>query len=1310
MLLMRPRCSMFILLFFFIAGYSVPVHSQTNENPYQKEWDSAVILIEKGLPGSALPIVKKIYSLAKQEKKEIEIIRAIVYMIELEQNDEGYGQSNPQSIRRLEEEIQTTSFPEKALLQSLLADLYWSYLYDNFRWGYKNNPIKPFDKNDVSTWSVEQLQARIISLYFTSIKEARLLQKISLEKYDAITSISYKRLTDPSLYDFLANRVIEFFINKEDYITRPGYVFAINQKETFAPAAVFSKTKFTTKDTGSVLFHGIRLFQELLRSLNPVTNRIAFIDADIKRLNFINIYGVMPDKDMLYENALKDLIKKFPGDSTAAFASYLLADLHYNKGHPASGPVIPENKLALKKAKQICDDVIAKFPNSLAAEQCRGLIQMITKKDLSAQIEKVNIPRLPFRLSLEYKNLNKVYFRLIPESNREASGYYSRESQNFWEERKIIKPFRSWSQDIPDPGDHLDHRVELKIDALPVGTYRLLISYNEDFLYDENITASLLVEISNISYAGNDDGSVFVLDRTTGLPLPGAKVQNNVACYNFTTKAYDEYKAEEYITDENGYFKYSGRVTSCNYKVRINYGNDSLVIDNKITDRNEWLTSASIYSPTNTRAYLFTDRAIYRPGQLVYFKGLVFKKDRTGQYPSACEALRTRVTFIDANQQGIDSVILVTNEYGSYSGSFRVPENKRNGIFFIEDNGNDISLPITVEEYKRPKFTAEIRSPGGSYKLGDTIRVNGFAKALAGNSLTGATVKYNVMRFPHSTWRGKRRYGMSLSRLNENMQVAFGETKTNARGEFTINFKAIAHDIAERKYRSSWDFEITADITDLNGETKSISKIIVISFHSIQLSLDLPEKIKAGEFKEIVVNTFNSANVFEPVKLDLTITSVLPPGRIFRERLWSAPDQFVMSKEDYYKQFPLDLYTNEDEPSSWPKGKEILKDTFTTNEGFGYRLNKTLLLPGWYAVEINGTDKHGEKISARSFVRLFNDKDPYPAPIAGLEMDIIRSKAEPGEKIIYTANTSFDHIWLIRDHLTLEKDPEREIEIVNTKSKRYEITVTENDRGGKVLNWLFVKNNRVYTGSKLFVIPWTNKQLDISYETFRDKLLPGAEEKWKVKISGSKKEKVSAELLASMYDASLDLIKPHQWIEPALYRTILNMNRWQSLRSFGNESGHSSNTYKKEEVSFLPDEYSFFRFFVSDSLRQFSRIGFWSYGMSDISNPRLMRLPKPVFNNEAEAEEAMANGEVLPDTDGDGITDQFDLVQNTPEEAAEIKRKRVKQRKKDQPPATSMPVKILKRRLSFFPILLQTVREISRSFSLFPKVLRNGNS
>jgi hypothetical protein len=184
-------------------------------------------------------------------------------------------------------------------------------------------------------------------------------------------------------------------------------------------------------------------------------------------------------------------------------------------------------------------------------------------------------------------------------------------------------------------------------------------------------------------------------------------------------------------------------------------------------------------------------------------------------------------------------------------------------------------------------------------------------------------------------------------------------------------------------------------------------------------------------------------------------------------------------------------------------------------------------------------------VKAEKYVQLTNSasNEKIYEPVM---LDVIKGSAEPGEQIKYNIITGFDKIWMI--HTTTIMDQKTSTaydELSNNAPGNYVFQVQEEHRGGMATSYAFVQHNRVYSGNERFTIPWSNKDLNISYETFRDKLLPGSQEKWKVKITGNKGEKVASEMLVSMYDASLDQFKPHSWYKPNIWPGLYNTISWE---------------------------------------------------------------------------------------------------------------------------------------------------------------------
>ncbi|HTE31870.1 MAG TPA: alpha-2-macroglobulin family protein, partial [Chryseolinea sp.] len=850
-----------------------------------------------------------------------------------------------------------------------------------------------------------------------------------------------------------------------------------------------------------------------------------------------------------------------------AQAMYLRARIYYTRGISYEPFTKKETQYETKRAKELADNAYARFPNSEGGINASNLVSQILQLSLSTQVEKVNVPGQPFRSLIRYKNIKTLYYRVIKTSRAELKSTDRREYEKLWKSYTDMKPLKSWAVTLPDLQDYQLHTTEIKIDGLPNGVYLILASVDPNFSLSKNFMTKTVTYVSNISFINNNNGEYYVLNRDNGQPLANTQVQVWESVYNYQSYGYEEKKGEKYTSDKNGMFKVvKGTNSYRDLMFQFNYGNDELFTD----DNNYYNTYDSYTEVVKPQTFLFTDRAIYRPGQTVYFKGIVLKREKDAAKSSVIPNFNTRIFLKDANYQKLAELDVTTNDFGSFKGSFKLPEGLLNGQFSIWDTTTNNMVGFSVEEYKRPKFFVEVKKPKGTYKLNDSIKVTGTAKAYAGNNIDGAKVKYRVVRnVRYPFWWGWGYY-RGYPR-NAPVEITNGEMVTDAKGEFNIIFKALPDESAGKNSQPIFNYEVSADITDINGETRSSSTSVAVAYQALQLNILTVDKILVDSLKNLGITSTNLNDIFEKSKVNVTVNKVISPSKIFRERFWEMPDQFVMSKDEYYGYFPYDVYSDEDKVQTWPLGDKVYDKTDSTNENGEWLVGNGKWNAGWYKIVVTTKDKYGEDVRAEKYLQLLSGVEGGPRKgSSGVEnpvtVTVPRHTYEPSEKISYTISTGFDNVWLIHTVSKMDKSNDANYQSIGSSNPfKDEITVNENDRGGMAISYAFVQHNRVYTGNDFFGIPWDNKQLTISYSTFRDKLLPGSQEKWKVKISGSKGEKVAAEMLAGMYDASLDQFRPHSWASLNIWPSLYNSVTWT-------KNGFNSTTsqqYEKMEYSYL---------------------------------------------------------------------------------------------------------------------------------------------
>jgi uncharacterized protein YfaS (alpha-2-macroglobulin family) len=1142
-------CSLLLSLSFQITL------SQTNMNTkYDFKWRSVDAAFKKGLSKTAETEIESILKMAKAENNTEQIIKALCnYRVSLSSRDE---KSRLHDIELFTKELKNANFPLKQILHSMLGDLYWTYYQEN-RYlildrtqinAESEDAAKPLAgaQPDIETWTATDFYNTAYKYFNASLTESEKSKAYPLNKLaEILTPEKNTAHLRPTLYDFLVNRAIQYFAQHENEITKPAYAFEIDDEKAFGDVSTFMNTNFKTSDTTSQKYQVLKLYQQLLSFHLHDADPDALIDADIARILFVNQQSILSNKKELYVAALKNISSHYPNNQQATMASYYIAESYSSvQNNPQAGA-----KNTLPEAKTICLRIIESYPKSEAAYKAELLIQQIETHSLSIHTEKVILPDAPSLTKIDYRNIQQVFCKIVKLSATEYKEYtYS--YQNEYKELLARNPIKSWTSQLPDLKDFQPHSTEIKIDALPTGSYALLISENAQF-DASGYTDVALLAVSELAYLYTDDQTklgttVFVMHRATGEPLAAVNAKTWTQTYNYNKQKNELKEGPHYTTDKNGSFVITQSDPNISgYSLELYQGKDTLFLNSNIYANNRM----PAYSD-HTRTFLFTDRSIYRPGQTIYFKGIMVKT--TGNEIKKHELLRnTRasITLKDANYEDVKTIELTTNEFGSYSGTFTAPEGLLNGQFQLIAEGG--TAAIQVEEYKRPKFEISYDTIQGTYKLNETVQIRGLAKAFAGNQIDGASVQYRVVRtarFPY--YWSFYRWGQPSS---DEMEITHGTTVTKADGSFAIQFKAIPDAGIDRNTMPVFDYEIFADVTDLNGETRSGSTMVSVSYQSMMLRLELPEQADFNDFNALHIYSTNLAGTHIPASVTLTCKKLQAPLITYRSRLWPLVEINSISEADFRRDFPLDAYNDENNYLKWNEEKTLWTKTIqTTKEGLEY-LQKIANNDGWYVIEAKAKDNNGQEITDKKYIRLSTNNEPVALPGEHLLLTKIKTTAQPGETAAIAISTPYQNASLLYC-LSKAKQSDNKWVAVNG-SQHFEYPVTEEDRGGLSLSFHLVRNNRYYTQTQFIEVPYSNKELHLTLETFRDKMLPGSEQEWKLKISGNQKEKVSAELLATMYDASLDAFRPHNMNGFDFYHAIYYRTQWNTAYNFMSEQG-----------------------------------------------------------------------------------------------------------------------------------------------------------
>lgn len=1132
-------------------GISIPGTSQ-EKHPYDTLWRRVDQLSDSlDLTRTALDSVGSIYTRAREENNIPQVIKALLYRVRLEGTvEEDMGL---RTIRTLEAQTDSLSEPARSILQSLTAGAYQLY-YQQKRFEVLSRTTVQGGSDDINTWSAADFGRHIRSLFAASLKDPDLLKRTKVDAYQVVLDKGNMGNVRPTLYDLLANRAIQYFSNDEQDVTVPVYTFVLDDSAVFAPAREFSTHPFYTPDSTSHYWQALLLYQDLLRFHQDDKAPDAFIDADINRLEFARQYAVPDNKEDAYRQALDRIISGYPRQQATAQAYFLLGAFYYTPMSPYLdvSPLDSAHKSDMDKALGLFDHVIKEFPSSIWAPQARLNVAWIRRSDIHLEAERVVVPGKPFLGFVKYRNIQLVSFRLIRSDSTLESALYNLPSDDAPGQRTLAlrlgkaPVYRSWTQALPCPPGHTSHGADIKIDALPIGSYILLASVDGRFGKGPEPLAALPVHVSNIAWISAQAGNVYLVNRQTGSPISGAKIRVWDLTNLYGT----------YYSDKNGHFKVEREDHRRLQvpKLDINTGLDSLFVDDQGDYTPSILSSIGVGRSTSVSVkptfLFFSDRGIYRPGQTVYFKAIGLHKEK-GETQTRLYLPQEPIYFyLEApDGQKIDSLLLHPGQFGSTHGAFHLPENALDGRFHIVAGDAAGSAEFSVEAYKRPRFAVSFHPLTVPARLGDTIHLTGLATAFAGHEVDGATVRYTVTRTARFHYGNRRPFVPSPAAV-----ITQGSVQTGSDGTFTISFPASPYRSVQPGSDPTFDFRIQADVIDINGESHSASFILPLGFKALTLSIFVPNDglIQSDSLPTFAVLSADGSDHPHPLQTTVKIMRLRTPDHMIRPRYSSSPDQFTMDRETFHRFFPHDEYGNEADMSAWPVTEAVLTKDYQTG-GLPFSLDGKHLEPGVYRVVVTATDPSGLPLREETTIKVYDPETgqtPYPAYEWGVAL---KNQVKPGDSTRFILGTGADSLFIVTQRIHAGGlHVSHKYLFPAGKLVSLSLRPEDADYDGVSYGYAFVKDNRLFThGFQVFHAP-DKHELKIHYTTFRDRLEPGNRETWSLSIQGPGKAAADAEVLASMYDASLDQFQRSVWA-PLTQRPLFLSPRWGSA-GFSNAS------------------------------------------------------------------------------------------------------------------------------------------------------------
>jgi len=1093
-----------LFLFTFLFSFDVSAqHKYTLADFYRVD-----SLANQAKPKDALALIERINQAAKKAHNAPLLIKSVIYRMMFQ----SYLEENAfdKILVDLRTDISNAKQPEKSILQSLLAETYWNYLQQN-RWQIGSRTQVQGDiGNDIKTWSIKKLNEETIKYYLLSLKEAQILQQTKVDVLDAVLAgDKNNRNYRPTLYDLLAHRAIDVFSNTQINLTQyDDDSIDMSNAAWFGNRQDFLAMELTSDST---LFkpQALQLFKNLIRFHQNSNNFSALADVDLKRLKFIqrNFSG---DNQELYNNALSNLAEQSTQTEVYADILYEQALMHKNAQLP-----VDTSKKNLLTAVALAKKAVDGYPKSIGAQNAENLIKQIKSSELSIKIKGYIQPDKPAQLYLSYKNTDTVYIRLFkaPETQNNYEQFKNKDDfLAFFNQNKVIK---KWFVIVPKTGDYQSHTLVDKIDGLPFGNYTLIAQTvnreQKDTVYSNinfKVTAMAVINRRNI-----EKHEYFVSQLSNGAPLKNVKIQQQR--YDYNKRKYID--GELLTTDGNGYASTAETQTGMSAAL-VKFGKDELQIN--INNYNSYRNDED---EEKERVILFTDRPIYRPGQTIYYKGLCLKILNGKNKIAVNNAVD--ISFNDANGKEITTTKLMSNGYGTFQGSFTIPMGILNGRMEIETEYGRIA--VQVEEYKRPTFEVLFDKPNKHYKLNDSIKVLAKASTFSGYAVNNAKVNYKVFRRAMYDYRltytqHSAIYGSNI--YSERKQIAIGKTNTKSGGKFEITFFAKAANT-----KQNYSYEIETEVTDLNGETRTKTTTINVGQKDINLNVSTEQVIYVSNKTDSIpfwVTNLNNEPIKTNVKAEWSLLQA--PARLMNKSSFYA-ENYALSKEEFIKRFPDEDYNNELEVAKWPiKSIELKQSPIAKNGRGSLTLNQRNLKPGYYKINLIAINEQNDTIKVDKYLVIYNEA---PATIQSNiewiapEVSVIR----PTESAVFRLAGLADNSRAYYEVYYRDSIAEKVWLNLSPKQSFVKIKPKGNYEDGFAVQFTMVHQGTVYSSMQQVKIIDPKKELDIRFLTFRNKLQPGEKESWKLQISNKDGEKQMAEMVATLYDASLDDLKRMDW-------------------------------------------------------------------------------------------------------------------------------------------------------------------------------------
>lgn len=1041
-----------------LLGWGICAQAQS----YEKLWKQVEQAQKKSLPQTVVNLTGEICQKALAEKNSPQLLKA--YLCRAAFQERLTPDSLYTRLNEMEQWAATeTNETDRAILHSILASEYAGYWQNNRRViAARTDLATDGQPADVREWTPRQFVEKVDVHAQASTHDVDRLIKTSTGSYQPfVEQGEQSAYYSHDLYHLLARRAI---------------------------SALKSMT-----GVGADSLMQTRVERLYLQMMDTYAARPDGADACL--LATLDYWewknGSALQNEAAYLQALDELMTRY-ADRPLCAEVYLRKAQWMSRG--GEGRSVGE-------AIRLCDEAIRRYASYARIGQVKQLRAELLRPQLAISAEGIGYPGDTLDLRVRYRTMDAPVTLNIYATN--LSGYSTRYDCNNDKTFRSLSPRRVYSRQFTLNPLPAEHKSEADLPYLESITNLPLPVPQEAGIYVVEVvpqakngrTSRCLLPVSRLRALTLDLGEgqieVTTLDGRSGHAEGGVRV-----CFYSSSDEENRRLLKEVVTDEQGKALVTLEMYDYNTCYTLSKGTDTALPSTGV-----YLSRSSRPSTDNRyELSLLTDRSIYRPGQTVYLKGVVYNKGKNSA--QVVEGEWVSLELLDANLKQIATRRVQTNEFGSFSVDFALPSVCLNGQFMVRAQGNiSGAARFQVEEYKRPTFEITFQPVTIPYCLGETVTLRGEVKAFSGASVQEMPLAWSL-----------KRYDRLRGYLNTDKMLKADTVRLDAQGRFAIDIHLegeVAKALQPWQVRQGYTFEVEAAVTDEAGETQTASYTLSAGSQAFNLTPSIPMQVCKEDTTQWMIHASNS---------QMSPLTLIADWRIEPE----TEDGELITK-DAKPTLSGRCLTGRNNPS----------DTWHNVPSGRYRLT------AW------ATDSLGHRVESTASFVLFSKEDHRPPVHSPFFFHERKMEVAAGEKASFCLGTSFKDAWVWMDIFTGGKRVESRLLQLSDTLMCVEMPYLDSYDESVTLLFNTLKEGELYSRTAFLKRIQPNRTLQMKWEVFRDRLRPGQEEEWRLVVTTPEGLPASAEMLALMYDASLDKLYPNRQSWGVFFAPQLD---WRNVR------------------------------------------------------------------------------------------------------------------------------------------------------------------